>query len=59
MVCATAAAYTRFLEGRHATLGHEPPRYLSSMTAVRTPRVEARVQHSYLPASPEPMDMVS
>lgn len=42
-----------FLLGRQAMLGQEPPTYLRSITAVRSPFF-AKVQAMYLPGSPLP-----
>src|SRR5258706_11193838 len=50
---ATLALWMTFLLGRQAMLGHEPPTYFRSMTAVFIPFL-ASVQAMYLPASPLP-----
>src|SRR5438309_1056098 len=48
----------RFLLGRHAMFGHEPPNHLRSTMAVRWPSL-AIVQARYLPASPLPTTRIS
>src|SRR5882757_24099 len=55
---ATLAEWIRFLLGRHAMFGHEPPNHLRSTRAVRRPSL-AFVQARYLPASPLPRTRIS
>src|SRR6267154_6762359 len=55
---ATLAEWIRFLLGRHAMFGHEPPNHLRSTRAVRRPSL-AIVQARYLPASPLPRTRIS
>ncbi len=49
----TRALWMRFLLGRQATFGQDPPMYRRSITAVRWPAA-AIVHATYLPASPLP-----
>src|ERR1700733_9543953 len=50
---AALALWTIFLLGRQAILGHAPPTYFRSMTAVFIP-LGARVQDRSFPAAPLP-----
>src|SRR5207244_3423054 len=50
---ATLALWMRFLLGRQAIFGQEPPKYFRSITAARWPSA-ANAQARYLPASPLP-----